>query len=104
MKGYYDKKYKSTKSKSYLFLGLTMSAIALVMIVMSVLAIVNGSAAGVIVSGFAAGAVWASASGISLYVYYRNNRIELKERAAKIAESVAESVESVKSVENFLRK
>ncbi|MBQ3162313.1 MAG: hypothetical protein IJC04_09350 [Oscillospiraceae bacterium] len=92
MKDYYDRNYKAIKSRSYLIWGLIMASLTLIMIVVSVLSMVHDAALIQIVTGFAAAAAWAVASLACLNVYYRDNRIEIKEKAIEIAETVENAV------------
>ena len=92
MKNYYDRNYKAIKSRSYLITGLIMSALAVFMTVLAALSITHKADTAIIVSGFSAGAAWMIASFISLRVYYRDNRIEIKEKAKEIAETVEKAV------------
>ncbi len=81
-----------------------MASLALIMVVMSALTVVHGDGAALVVISVMAAVMWATAAGICINVYYRDNHVELRARAKEIAESVADSVESVKSVESFLKK
>ena len=92
MKNYYDRNYRVAKSQSYLYSGLVMSALVLIMIVVSVLSIVNSSDMVLIVTGFAAAVFWLIASVICLRVYYKDNHVEIKEKARVIAETVENAV------------
>ncbi len=104
MKDYYERGYKAIKSRSYLIWGLVMASLALIMFVLSMLTIVHGNDIFLMIIDLAAAVMWAVAAGICLNVYYKDNHVELRAKAKEIAESVAESVESVKSVESFLKK
>lgn len=92
MKDYYDRNYKAVKSRSYLVWGLIMAALALVMVVVSALTIVHEAGTVLVVTGFAAAAVWAVASGICLAIYYKDNHVEIKAKAKEIAETVENAV------------
>lgn len=75
MKEYYET--KRMKSTSYLYYGLVAAGLAALMIVLGILAIAHGSGTGIIVTSFAAAAVWGITSFVSLYVFYSDNRAEL---------------------------
>lgn len=92
MKDYYDRNYKAIKSRSYLIWGLVMAALALVMLVLSVLTIVHGLGTVFVVTGFGAAVMWAVASGVCLKVYYKDNHVEIREKAKEIAEAVENAV------------
>ena len=92
MKDYYDRDYKLIKSKSYLIWGLIMSALALVMLVVTVLTLRDNPSTALAVTGFCAAAAWTIGALTCFNVYYRDNRIELKEKAKEIAETVENAV------------
>ncbi|MBQ7981763.1 MAG: hypothetical protein IJ305_09200 [Oscillospiraceae bacterium] len=92
MKDYYDRNYKAIKSRSYLIWGLVMAALSLVMLVFSILTIVHGLSTILAVTGFGASAAWAVASGVCLKVYYKDNHVEIKEKAKELAEAVENAV------------
>lgn len=92
MKDYYDRNYRAIKSRSYLIWGLVMAALSLIMIIVAILSMVHNAALMHIVTAFAAAAAWAVASLACLNVYYRDNRIEIKEKAIEIAETVENAV------------
>lgn len=92
MKDYYDRDYKLIKSKSYLIWGLIMAALSLIMIVVSALTIFHDLSMVLVVTGFAAAAIWAVTSAVCLRVYYKDNHIEIKEKAKEIAEAVENAV------------
>ena len=88
MKDYYDRNYRAVKSKSYLIWGLVMASLSLIMVIVSILSIVHDMQTVLVVTGFAAGLAWTVAALACFTVYYRDNRIELKEKAREIAETV----------------
>lgn len=92
MKDYYDRDYKLIRSKSYLVWGLVMAALALVMLVVSLLTLDNNPNTALAVTGFCAVAAWTIGALACFNVYYRDNRVELKEKAKEIAETVENAV------------
>ena len=92
MKDYYDRSYRAAKSKSYLIWGLVMAALSMIMLIVSILSIVHDVQTIIVATGFAAGVAWAFASLVCFNVYYRDNRVELKEKAKEIAETVENAV------------
>lgn len=92
MKDYYDRNYRIAKSQSYLYSGLIMAALTLIMIIVSALGIVNGSDIVLVVTGFAAAVFWLIAAAVCLRVYYKDNHVEIKEKARVIAETVENAV------------
>ncbi len=92
MKDYYDRNYRVTKSQSYLYSGLIMAALTLIMIIVSVLGIVNDSDIVLVVTGFAAAVFWLIAATVCLRVYYKDNHVEIKEKARVIVETVENAV------------
>ncbi len=92
MKDYYDRGYKAIRSRSYLIWGLVMAALALVMLVMTVLTYLEDGNITFAVTGFCATAAWVIGAGVCIRVYYRDNRMEIKEKAKEIAETVENAV------------
>ncbi len=92
MKDYYDRDYKLIKSKSYLIWGLIMAALALIMLVLTLLTLAENSNKALAVTGFAAAVIWAVASGVCIRVYYKDNHVEIKAKAKEIAEAVENAV------------
>lgn len=71
-------RYAKLKRKTaYLYFGLVLAAMALIMIVVSVLSMVHGEKTSVIVTGFAAGIAWGIAAASCLHIYYKYNRSQL---------------------------
>ena len=92
MRDYYDRGYKTIKSRSYLVWGLVMAALALVMLVMTVLTYISDKNTVLAVTGFCAFIAWAIGAVVCIRVYYRDNRLEIKEKAREIAETVENAV------------
>lgn len=92
MKDYYDRDYKLIRSKSYLVWGLIMAALAVVMIIMAVLTLEDDKSIALAATGFGAAAAWAIGAVVCIRVYYRDNRLEIREKAKEIAETVENAV------------
>ncbi len=92
MKDYYDRDYKLIKSKSYLVWGLIMAALALVMFILTLLTLEESASIALAVTGFSAVVAWAIAAVVCIRVYYRDNRLEIREKARGIAETVEKAV------------
>lgn len=92
MKDYYDRDYKLIKSKSYLIWGLVMAALALIMLVVSLLTLAENSNTALAVTGFGAFAAWTIGTVMCIKVYYKDNHVEIKEKAKEIAEAVENAV------------
>lgn len=75
MKDYYET--KRMKSVSYLYYGLVAAGFAALMIVAGILSVAHSTGLRITVTSFAAAAVWAIASFVSLRVFYTDNRAEL---------------------------
>lgn len=76
MKEYYES--KRMKSASYLYYGLIAAGLAALMAVAGIFSVSRGEEVKIIATSFAAAGVWAVTAFISLYVFYTNNRAELK--------------------------
>ena len=92
MKDYYDRDYKLIRSKSYLVWGLVMLALALVMLIMTVLTLEDDKSIALAATGFGAFVVWTIGAVVCIRVYYRDNRLEIREKAKEIAETVEKAV------------
>lgn len=92
MKDYCDRDYKLIKSKSYLVWGLVMAALALIILIISLLTFADNSNIALAATGFGAAAAWTVASSMCLRVYYKDNHVEIKEKAKGIAEAVENAV------------
>ncbi|MBP1550135.1 MAG: hypothetical protein J6A05_09030 [Oscillospiraceae bacterium] len=92
MKDYYDRDYKLIRSKSYLVWGLVMAALALVMLIITLLTLEENASIALAATGFGAAAVWAIGAVVCIRVYYRDNRLEIREKAKEIAETVENAV------------
>ena len=92
MKDYYDRDYKLIRSKSYLVWGLVMAALALVMIIIAVLTLEGDKSIALAATGFGAAVAWTMGAVVCIRVYYRDNRLEIREKAKEIAESVEKTV------------
>ena len=56
------------------------------MVIVSVLTVAHDASTALIVTGFAAAAMWLVASIICLRIYYKDNRVEIKAKAMEIVE------------------
>ena len=92
MKDYYDRDYKLIRSKSYLVWGLVMAALAVVMLIMTVLTLEDDKSIALAATGFGAAVVWTIGAVVCISVYYRDNRLEIREKAKEIAETVENAV------------
>lgn len=92
MKDYCDRNYKVIKSKAYLVWGLVMSALSMIMLLMSLIAAIHKYDILIIVTGFGAAAVWTVAAVACISIYYNDNRIVINEKAKEIAEAVENAV------------
>ena len=92
MKDYYDRDYRLIRSKSYLVWGLIMAALAVVMLIMAVLTFEKDKSVALAVTGFGAAAAWTIGAVVCISVYYRDNRLEIREKAKEIAETVEKAV------------
>lgn len=89
MKNYYDRNYgKRRKSRSYFYMGLSSAAISAFMITVSVLSFMHEADMAINISGFGSGIVWAIVAVMNMYVYYHDNRIELKTKFSETAENI----------------
>lgn len=83
----YDRAYvRHTKSRSYLYTGLITAVLALVMISISILELLNGTRIEIPITGFAAGGFWGITSFICMYVYYVDNRVDLKPKTMDLGD------------------
>lgn len=92
MKDYYDRDYKLIRSKSYLVWGLIMAALALVMLILTLLTLEENKSIALAATGFGAFVVWTIGAVVCIRVYYRDNRLEIREKAKEIAETVEKAV------------
>lgn len=92
MKDYYDRDYKLIRSKSYLVWGLVMAALALIMLILTLLTLEENKSIALAVTGFGAFVVWTIGAVVCIRVYYRDNRLEIREKAKEIAETVEKAV------------
>lgn len=92
MKDYYDRDYKLIRSKSYLVWGLIMAALALVMLILTLLTLEENKSIALAATGFGAAVVWTIGAVVCIRVYYRDNRLEIREKAKGIAETVEKAV------------
>ncbi|MCM1024060.1 MAG: hypothetical protein NC395_08395 [Prevotella sp.] len=76
MKEYFET--KRMKSTSYLYYGLIAAALTALMTVAGILSIVRGLSAAIAFTAFAAAVIWGVAAFVSLYIFYADNRAELK--------------------------
>jgi len=93
MKDYYDRDYKLIRSKSYLVWGLIMAALAVVMLIMTVLTLEDDKSIVLAVTGFSAVVAWTMGAVVCIRVYYRDNRLEIREKAKEKTKEIAETVE-----------
>lgn len=92
MKDYYDRDYKLIKSKSYLVWGLIMAALALVMLMVTVLTLEKNTDTILAATGFSSVIAWATGAVVCIRVYYKDNHDEIKAKAKEIAETVENAV------------
>lgn len=92
MKDYYDRGYKAIRSRSYLIWGLIMAALALVMLVMTVLTYLEDGNITFALTGCFATVAWIIGAIVCIRVYYKDNRLEIRGKAKEIAETVEKAV------------